>query len=144
SFGDSESLSSSNGVIPSEHGKHSAEADYVGFCQVMSLYNLNADHAAMGIAKALKVESLVFLSDVPGVLSDCNDASSCIDHIKPVQVEQLIADGVIKGGMIQKIRNSAAALHAGVGRVCIADGRVEGAVIDTTLKRLRSGTTIGA
>lgn len=117
--------------------------DCVSFCQVTSLYNLNADHAAMGIAKALKAESLVFLSDVPGVLSDCNDKSSCIDHIKPVQVEQLIADGVIQGGMIQKIRNSAAALHAGVGRVCIADGRIEGAVIDTALKRLRSGTTIG-
>lgn len=132
------------GDSPEAYGNSSDDADCVGFCQVTSLYNLNADHAAMGIAKALKAESLVFLSDVPGVLSDCNDASSCIDQIKPVQVEQLIADGTIKGGMIQKIRNSAAALHAGVGRVCIADGRVEGAVIDTALKRLRIGTTIGA
>lgn len=135
----------SSSSIPDSHnsGDTADSYDCVSFCQVTSLYNLNADHAAMGIAKALKAESLVFLSDVPGVLSDCNDKSSCIDHIKPVQVEQLIADGVIQGGMIQKIRNSAAALHAGVGRVCIADGRIEGAVIDTALKRLRSGTTIG-
>ena len=88
------------------------------------VYNINADMAACDIARSLKARKLVFLSDVPGILRDPHDEKSLISSIKTSQVEGLIAEGVLSGGMLPKIRSSVAALEVGTSEVQMIDGRV--------------------
>ena len=94
-------------------------ADFYG-----QVYNINADMAACDIARTLKARKLIFLSDVPGILRDPKDEKSLISSIKTSEVEPLIAEGVLSGGMLPKIRSSVAALEAGTREVQMIDGRV--------------------
>lgn len=87
------------------------------------LLNINADLAAAALAKALRVNKLLFLSDVPGLLSDLDDPASLIHSIDSDRAEELIATGVIAGGMLPKVRAALAALSAGVRKVHFIDGR---------------------
>ncbi|MBO7146445.1 MAG: acetylglutamate kinase [Lentisphaeria bacterium] len=87
-------------------------------------YNINADTAACEIAKALQARKLVFLSDVPGILRDPKDESTLISVIKTSEVEGLIREGVLSGGMLPKIQSSVKALDAGTKEVHMIDGRV--------------------
>ena len=82
-------------------------------------YNINADHAASQIAIALKANHLIFLSDVPGV----SDGTKTIDAIESHDVVQLIASGIIHGGMIPKVEGALAALQQGVANVHMLDGK---------------------
>ena len=86
-------------------------------------YNINADTAACEIAKALKARKLVFLSDVPGILRDPKDESTLISVIHTSEVDGLIADGVLSGGMLPKIQSSVSAIKAGTREVHMIDGR---------------------
>lgn len=86
-------------------------------------YNINADTAACEIAKALKARKLVFLSDVPGILRDPKDESTLISVIRTSEVDDLIADGVLSGGMLPKIQSSVSAIKAGTREVHMIDGR---------------------
>jgi acetylglutamate kinase len=89
-------------------------------------YNVNADEAAAAIAAALSAEKLMLLTDVPGVL----DAEGrLIQQLSRERAQLLVREGVIKGGMIPKIECCAAALHGGVARAHIIDGRVLHAVL---------------
>lgn len=92
-------------------------------------FNINADSAASEIAKALNADHLVFLSDVPGVLSDPQDATTKIDLIRSHEVKALIASGKLSGGMIPKTEGAFAALKEGVGEVHILDGRVASSLL---------------
>lgn len=85
-------------------------------------YNVNADDVACEIAKALKADKVIFLTDTKGVLGSKEELlkSIQVDHI-----QDLISRGVISGGMIPKIRACAECLKAGVKKVHIIDGRVE-------------------
>jgi acetylglutamate kinase len=85
--------------------------------------NINADLAAAALAKELRVAKLVYLSDVPGLLSDPKDPSTLIKSVTRAQADQLITDGTISGGMIPKIRSAVDALNAGVRKVHFVDGR---------------------
>lgn len=85
------------------------------------VYNINADDAASAIAQALKARKLVFLSDVPGLLRDPKDKSTLISTLKFAQVEELIAQGVISGGMIPKVQGAVKAIKAGVRKVHFVD-----------------------
>lgn len=87
-------------------------------------YNINADTAACEIAKALKARKLVFLSDVPGVLRDPKDETSLISVIKTSEVDGLIAEKVLTGGMLPKIQSSVSAIKAGTREVHMVDGRI--------------------
>ncbi len=87
-------------------------------------YNINADMAACQIAAELKAKKLVFLSDVPGILRNPQDEASLISTIPLSQIDSMIADGIIKGGMVPKLRSAAAAIAAGTGKVHMIDGRV--------------------
>ena len=87
-------------------------------------YNINADTAACEIAKALKARKLVFLSDVPGVLRDPKDEKSLISVIKTSEVDGLIAEKVLTGGMLPKIQSSVSAIKAGTREVHMVDGRI--------------------
>ncbi|MBZ0184715.1 MAG: hypothetical protein K8F91_00585, partial [Candidatus Obscuribacterales bacterium] len=116
----------------------------IGFDEHGQKYNLNADHAAMALSAALKAETLIFLSDVEGIMLDLNDKTSLISHIEPDQARSLILNGSIKGGMIQKVLNSLMAIKLGVRRVCITDGRRSGTLIEAALNQLLHGTTFSA
>jgi acetylglutamate kinase len=88
------------------------------------VYNVNADTAALSVAKALKARKLAYLSDVPGLLRDVNDPESLIGTLRQGDVETLIARGVISGGMLPKVRSATEALQAGVKKVHMIDGRM--------------------
>jgi acetylglutamate kinase len=93
------------------------------------IYNCNADVAAAQTAIALKAKRLVFMSDVPGLLSDPKDPDSVISHLKIEAVNELKKHGVIDKGMIPKVDSAAAAIQAGVEKVSFVDGRVPHAVL---------------
>ena len=96
----------------------------VGFDKEYTSYNVNADDAACAVAKALKAEKLAFLTDVEGVYKDFNDKSSLIEKISISEIEKLIENGQMGGGMLPKLSNCVDAVKNGVNRVTIADGRV--------------------
>ena len=85
------------------------------------LYNVNADEVANAVARALKARKLVFLSDVPGLMKDQTDPNSLITSLQIDEVEDLIARGIISGGMLPKITGAVEALKAGVNKVHIID-----------------------
>lgn len=86
-----------------------------------TLYNINADVAAAGLAEQLRARKLVFLSDVPGLLADPADPSTLISTLKLSEVEDLVRRGVISGGMLPKINGALKALNAGVRKTHIID-----------------------
>ena len=88
------------------------------------VYNINADDAASAIAQGLKARKLVYLSDVPGLLRDPKDKSTLISTLKFNDVDRLIADGVISGGMIPKVQGSVRAIKAGVRKVHFVDANM--------------------
>jgi acetylglutamate kinase len=85
------------------------------------IYNINADSAAAGLAERLKARKLVFLSDVPGLLSDPKDRNSIMSTLHLSEVESLIERGIIGGGMLPKISGALKALKAGVRKTHIID-----------------------
>ena len=89
-----------------------------------NLYNVNADVAAACVASALRARRLVYLSDVPGLLSDPSDLNSLIPTLRVNQINKLKADGTISQGMLPKIDSSIKALDSGVHRVHFIDGRL--------------------
>jgi acetylglutamate kinase len=93
------------------------------------IYNCNADVAAAQAAIALKAERLVFMSDVPGLLSDPKNPESVIAHLRTAEVDALKKSGVIDKGMIPKVDSAVAAIKAGVEKVSFVDGRVPHAVL---------------
>ncbi|MBP5301049.1 MAG: acetylglutamate kinase [Victivallales bacterium] len=106
------------------------------------IYNINADMAACEIASEMKVRKLVFLSDVPGVLRDPADPESLISTIHCSEIDQMIADGVISGGMIPKLNSAREAIQAGVGQVHMIDGRVKHSLLLEVFTHEGVGTQI--
>ncbi len=78
-------------------------------------YNVNADHVAGAVARAVEAGRLIFLSNVEGVLHD----GALLPSLTPARTQQLITAGVITGGMIPKVETALAALQAGVARAAI-------------------------
>ena len=87
-------------------------------------YNVNADVAAAYVASALRARRLVYMSDVPGLLSDPKNLDSLISTLKVSKVEKLKDDGTISAGMLPKVNSAVKALDAGVHRVHFVDGRL--------------------
>ena len=88
-------------------------------------YNITADTVAGEVAVALGAEKLVYLTDVEGLRRDLDDAESLIRQTNPAELEALMADGTIAGGMIPKVTSCVDAVRNGVGRAHILDGRIE-------------------
>jgi acetylglutamate kinase len=87
-------------------------------------YNVNADLVAGRVASALRARRLVYMSDVPGLLSAPPDPESLISTVKKSQVEELKKKGVIDKGMRPKVQSAIRALEEGVQRVHFIDGRL--------------------
>ncbi|MBN1798377.1 MAG: acetylglutamate kinase [Spirochaetales bacterium] len=86
--------------------------------------NINADTAAFTIAAQLKCNSLLFFSDIPGVLKD----NKVISTLNSRQARQEIADGTVSGGMLPKIRSALDALEHGVESLVIAQYEAKGSL----------------
>lgn len=104
-------------------------------------YNVNADDAAAAIAAAVAARKLVFLTDVPGIL-DAN--GELIREIDAAEIERLIAEGALTGGMIPKARAALRAIERGAQAVTILDGRVEHALLLEIFTDTGSGTLVRA
>jgi acetylglutamate kinase len=89
-------------------------------------YNINADTAAGSIAKALSAEKLILLTDVPGVL---DGESNLISTLHRADVEMLIKNKTVSGGMIPKVECCIDALGGGVKEAHIIDGRIPHAIL---------------
>ena len=108
------------------------------------VYNINADTAAAKIAAALNAESLISLTNTPGILRDPNDESSLIRRITLKSAEELKADGTITGGMIPKVECCTDAIKDGVKKVFVIDGRVPHSILMETLTDEGLGTMFRA
>ncbi len=89
-------------------------------------YNINADLVAGKVAETLVAEKLILLTNTPGVL---DGSGSLLTGLSVDEVEKLIDDKIISGGMLPKIRCALSAVNAGVTTAQIIDGRVEHAVL---------------
>jgi acetylglutamate kinase len=87
-------------------------------------YNVNADVAAGRVASALRARRLVYMSDVPGLLSAPPDVDTLISTLKVNQVDELKKKGIIDKGMRPKVASAVRALQEGVQRVHFIDGRL--------------------
>ncbi len=104
--------------------------------------NVNADTAASAVAGALKADKAIFLTDTPGVLRDRSDPKSLIPQLTERECRDLIASGVIDGGMVPKVEACFEALEAGATSALILDGRVPYSLLDVFLHDTFTGTAI--
>jgi acetylglutamate kinase len=101
-------------------------------------YNVNADTAAAEIARALRADHLVFVSDVPGVL-----INGSVAHSIPIdKIEAYIADGQVKGGMIPKLRGARKSIETGVANVHICGFTDAKSLLSELTPATASGTII--
>lgn len=87
-------------------------------------YNINADTVAGEIAAALGAEKLILMTDTVGILEDYKDPSTLLDKLDINQARNLIAEGVVAGGMIPKVNCCVRSLAQGVRAAHIIDGRI--------------------
>ena len=87
-------------------------------------YNINADTMAGEIASAFQAEKLILLTDTRGILRDLSDTASLMPTIHIREVDQLIDEGFIAGGMLPKVDACTTALMGGVYKTHIIDGRI--------------------
>ena len=102
-------------------------------------YNINADVVAGKIAEVLKAEKLVLLTNTPGVL---DKSGNLVSGITPKQIDEMVADGTLSGGMLPKIGSAVDAARNGGNGVHIIDGRVEHALLLEILTDHGVGTMI--
>ena len=112
----------------------------IGLDDQFETYNINADEAACAIAKAVGADKLVYLTDVEGLYRDFEDKSSFISRISVTEAEELIADGMIGGGMLPKLSNCTDAVRGGVKRVHTLDGRVPHSILLEIFTNKGNGT----
>lgn len=103
-------------------------------------YNINADTAAAKLAEALGAEKLILLTDVRGLLRNPKDESTLIHVVRTQEVPALVEEGVISGGMIPKMQCCVDAIHGGVERVHILDGRIPHSILIELLSDEGIGT----
>ncbi|MCH2201404.1 MAG: acetylglutamate kinase [Fuerstiella sp.] len=91
--------------------------------------NVNADTAAAAVAQTLDAEKLVFLSDIPGILTNIDDPDTRLSHVSATEVRDLISNGTIAGGMVPKVQAALDALTSGVSKVHIVDAGMPHSVL---------------
>ena len=111
----------------------------IGIGEDGASYNINADIVAGQIASALKAERLLLLTNTPGVL---NKSGELLTGLTDVDIDNLIKDGTIQGGMLPKVDCALHAAMSGAESACIIDGRVEHAVLLELLTDQGIGTLI--
>ena len=104
-------------------------------------YNINADEAAGAVARALGAYKIMFLTDVPGWLSDPGDPASVVSEASARQVQAAL--GSVAGGMRPKLAACLDAIHGGVSYAHIVDGRVPHSLLLELFTDAGQGTKIG-
>jgi len=96
----------------------------IGSDETGQAYNINADTVAGVIAESLRAEKLVYLTDIEGLRREVDDASSLIRQTDADELDALVTDGTIAGGMIPKVVSCVHAVRHGVRNAHILDGRI--------------------
>jgi acetylglutamate kinase len=122
-----------------EHGDFIPVIAPIGVGADGSSYNINADLVAGELARVLDAEKLLLLTNTPGVL---DPDGNLLTGLSAAETERLIADGVIHGGMLPKVRCALDAVKAGVRTSQIIDGRVKHSVLLELLTSTGVGTLI--
>ena len=105
-------------------------------------YNINGDTAAAWVAGALGAERLIMMTDIAGILHDPKDPASLIPELTISQAVKLFEEQVISGGMIPKVECCIDAIHMGVKKVIIMDGRVPHSILMELLTDEGAGTMV--
>ena len=105
-------------------------------------YNINGDTAAAYIAGALGAERLIMMTDIAGILKDKDDPATLIPEMTVSEAAKLQEEGIISGGMIPKVECCVEAIHKGVHKVIIMDGRVSHAILMEILTDEGAGTMV--
>lgn len=105
-------------------------------------YNINGDTAAARIAGALNAERLIMMTDIAGILKDKDDPTTLIPEITISEANKLMADGVVQGGMIPKVKCCIDAIGHGVKNVVIMDGRIPHSILMEILTDEGAGTMV--
>jgi len=105
-------------------------------------YNINADIVAGTIAATIKAKKLIILTDVPGILRDPKDKSSLISVMSVSELEQMLNEGKIVGGMIPKAEAIIRAIKGGVERAHIIDGSKEHSLLLELFTKKGIGTMV--
>ena len=111
----------------------------IGFSDEGQAYNINADLVAGGIARILKAEKLIMMTNTPGVL---DKHEKLLPELSPSEIDALFADGTISGGMLPKISSALEAARSGVKAVHVIDGRIEHSLLLEILTEQPFGTMI--
>lgn len=104
-------------------------------------YNINADTAAGAVASHLGVEQMVVVTDVPGIMKTVDGKKQVLPVVSVAEIEEMIANGDIYGGMIPKVRAAIACIQGRVQEVVIVNGS-EPNVLSKVLKGTGIGTRI--
>jgi acetylglutamate kinase len=102
------------------------------------IYNINADHMAAACAEFVHAERLIYMTDVAGVL----DGTKVIDAVSCAQMEDLIRQNKVTGGMVLKLEACKRALSAGVQQVCIVGGMQPGGLLAAVKGEAFGGTRV--
>ena len=111
----------------------------IGFGEENESYNINADVVASKLASVLQAEKLVLLTNIPGVL---DKQGKLLTELTSREIDELIEDGTISGGMLPKLAGAIDAAKSGVNAVHIVDGRVPHAMLLEILTDQAYGTMI--
>ena len=114
----------------------------IGCDEEGNVYNINADTAAAYIAGAMGAERMFAMTDISGILRDCNDPTSLIPHVTVSEAKKLFDQGVISGGMIPKVQCCIDAIDHGVKKVVIMDGRIPHSLLIETMTDEGAGTMV--
>ena len=107
-----------------------------------AIFNINADSIAESIARALKAEKLVIVTDTEGLLKDVGNPSSLVSYTDLEEIESFKKSGRLTGGMLPKIDACTRALQGGVRRTHIINGLKPGAILRETFTNAGCGTMI--
>nr|BBI37202.1 Acetylglutamate kinase [Palmaria palmata] len=105
-------------------------------------FNINADTVASEIASAIKASSLIMLTDTPGILKDFSAPDTLYPNLDLKNLEELINNGTIVGGMLPKVHGCIKALKDGVQSIRIIDGRLPHSLLLTLLSEAHVGSVL--
>lgn len=106
-------------------------------------FNINADTTSVRLAQALSARALLLVTKVGGIFRDLKDPSTRVSRVSAAEAREMIACGVIAGGMIPKVEEAMSVLGQGVGAIVITGAHDEGAFL-SALRGEGTGTTITA
>jgi len=106
------------------------------------LMNVNADTAAAHIAKTIKAEEMILITDVPGIMREFGKPETTIKEVTVAQLQHLIDQGVVSGGMVPKAQACELAVLGGVKAVHMLDGKEKDAIVNQLLSGENLGTRV--